>query len=185
MKRSECVLRPIGEEDLPLVLAWRNSEAVRPFMYTDHLISPEEHRGWFERIRTRVPVPFRVLDVAGRPVGVVSVTGVDEASRRCHWGFYVGEKDAPRGSGSALGWLGLSFVFGEMGMRKVVGEAFAFNEASLRFHRRLGFTEEGRFRAHVVKGGRPEDVVAFGLLAEEWERAKDRLLSACFDPEGG
>ena len=36
-------LRPAEASDKARILGWRNSPDVRPYMYTDHLISPDEH----------------------------------------------------------------------------------------------------------------------------------------------
>jgi len=47
---EECGLRPIEEGDLATVLEWRNSERIRANMYTDHLISREEHRAGFAKV---------------------------------------------------------------------------------------------------------------------------------------
>ena len=42
-------LRPLRAEDGDTVLAWRNSEAVAPYMYSEHVITPAEHAGWLAR----------------------------------------------------------------------------------------------------------------------------------------
>jgi len=36
-----------------------------------------------------------------------------------------------------------------------------------------GFVEEGRLREHVWKGGKYVDYVYMGLLAQEWQAAKE------------
>ena len=48
---SEYTLRPIGEQDLKLVLEWRNSKRVHSQMLTDHKITWEEHYAWFQRMK--------------------------------------------------------------------------------------------------------------------------------------
>jgi RimJ/RimL family protein N-acetyltransferase len=45
---------------------------------------------------------------------------------------------------------------------------WSFNEPSLAFHRKLGFTEEGRLRDHEFFAGRHHDVVLFGMTAPEF-----------------
>ena len=40
-------LRRLEDEDRTRILAWRNSPDVRAYMYTDHVIAPEEHAAWF------------------------------------------------------------------------------------------------------------------------------------------
>ena len=43
-------LRPLEAEDRDRILAWRNSPDVRAYMYTDHVIAPDEHAAWFANI---------------------------------------------------------------------------------------------------------------------------------------
>ena len=43
LRRDDCQLRPVLESDLGLIRQWRNSERIRANMFTDHIISSEEH----------------------------------------------------------------------------------------------------------------------------------------------
>lgn len=46
-----CNVRALTEDDLPMVLAWRNHPAIRSYMLTQHEISLQEHRKWYERVQ--------------------------------------------------------------------------------------------------------------------------------------
>jgi UDP-4-amino-4,6-dideoxy-N-acetyl-beta-L-altrosamine N-acetyltransferase len=180
VERRDCRLRPIEERDLPLVLAWRNSDRIRRNMYTDHVISPDEHAAWFRRLRKESPPVFLVFEHAGVPAGAVNISGRDLKDNRCNWGFYIAREDAPKGCGMAMGYLGLEHIFESMNIRKLIGEAFAFNRASVAFHQKLGFVQEGYFVRQRLKNGTYEDVVSFALFREEWQARKDALARACF-----
>ena len=181
MLRSECKLRAIVADDLPKILTWRNSERIRANMYTDHVITPEEHRAWFDRVKGHKGSVFLLFEVQDRPVGLVYFTEIDTANDRSNWGFYLGEENVPRGCGTALGMLGLEYAFTQLKLRKLSGEAFAFNRASLRFHEKLGFREEGRFAEHVLKRGVYEDVFAFALFRQDWLSRRQALEEAAFE----
>jgi UDP-4-amino-4,6-dideoxy-N-acetyl-beta-L-altrosamine N-acetyltransferase len=183
-RREEYGLRPIEERDLDMVLRWRNSDRIRETMYTDHEITKDEHRAWFERLRKEPEIPFLVFEFQGKPIGVIQVTQIDRRNNKCFWGFYIGEPGAPPGSGTVLGYFGLKYIFEVLKIRKLCAEAFASNSASLRFHKRLGFVEEGRLAKHVLKYGRYEDVVSFALFQEDWLRHRNRIEELCFH-EGG
>lgn len=58
--------------------------------------------------------------------------------------------------------------FGERRFHKCETSVWAFNEPSLAFHRKLGFTEEGRLRDHEFFAGRHHDAVLFGMTAPEF-----------------
>jgi len=172
MTADNHLLREVEERDLERLLSWRNSERIRANMYSDHLITPEEHRTWFERLRLERHAFSFVYEANGRPLGVVNLNRFDWGNRRCHWGFYLGETDAPRGSGTRMGLLALARVFEELGLHKVIGEAFSFNAASIAYHEKLGFSREGLFVEHVLKNGSFLDIVSFALLSHQWPRVK-------------
>ncbi|MCX6827209.1 MAG: UDP-4-amino-4,6-dideoxy-N-acetyl-beta-L-altrosamine N-acetyltransferase [candidate division Zixibacteria bacterium] len=181
LQHDEFALRPMAENDLEQVLEWRNSDRIRINMYTDHVINMDEHRKWFTRVSQTKQSFHYIFELHHNPIGVINVNNLDRVNGRCVWGFYLGDATAPKGSGSAMGYFGLEEIFKKLGFRKVVGEAFAFNEESIRFHRRLGFIEEGQFRQHVLKAGRYEDIICFGLLYDDWQLIKNKLGKKIFE----
>jgi UDP-4-amino-4,6-dideoxy-N-acetyl-beta-L-altrosamine N-acetyltransferase len=183
LRIDEYTLRPIEERDLAMVLGWRNSDRIRACMYTDHMISPDEHRAWFEALQLPDAACTLVFEIGSRPVGVVNASRIDRINGTCHWGFYLGEGDLPRGSGMALGFLGLQYLFGTLGMREVVGEAFASNCASVRFHEKLGFRRVGLLAAKTLKNGCYEDVVVFTLCSADWALGSKELKAVCLSQE--
>jgi len=161
-------LRPLTEQDLPMVLQWRNSDRIRSNMYTDHIIAPEEHLAWFRRIKDDISKRYDVFEHRNRQVGLSYLTELDRTSATCLWGFYLGENDLPPGSGTVMGYLALNVAFDKERIRKVSGEVLGFNQASRRFFQRLGFTEEGCRRQHVIKNGEFVDVHLFSMLSDKW-----------------
>ena len=173
-------LRPMGWDDLEVVLAWRNSERIRQAMYTDQIITRDEHYAWFERVtRDNVTMHF-VFECEDRPLGVVNVVNIDRRNLRCVWGFYIGEEASPRGSGTAMGYLALEHLFEKEGFHRVMGEALADNEASIKYHLRLGFVEEGRLVDHVVKNGRYVDVISFAIIDRVWRATRGDVAATTF-----
>lgn len=169
-------LRPVEERDLEMLLAWRNSDRIRSVMYTDHVIQMDEHRRWFRGLAEGAAAHALIFEQDGRPLGTVNITRIDESGKSCHWGFYLGEPDAPRGSGAVMGYLGLSYIFGTLKLDRVTGEAFSFNRASVRFHGKLGFRSERDTGRKVLKNGIQEEVLTFTLTRDRWEKIKDDVL---------
>lgn len=183
LKVEKCKLRPLREEDLRTVLEWRNSEQIRENMYTTHIISWEEHWAWFQKINDQSKKNHMVFTYENLPLGVINVSSIDEINNRCHWGFYIGEEAAPRGSGMAMGYLGLQYIFEELGIRKLYGEVLGFNEASIKYHKKLGFIQEGHFREHILRGKQYIDIYCFAILRSEWVQHKNDLKVDCFAEE--
>lgn len=152
-------------------------------MYSDHSITWDEHLAWFKRLESNKAASILLFSVDGHPLGVINATRIDRHNGTCYWGFYIGEANAPRGSGTAMGYLGLDHLFDTLMIRKVMGEAFAFNEASIAFHKRLGFSQEGHFFRHVLKNGVFQDILSYALFREQWEEHKRHFNP--FAPEEG
>lgn len=163
-------LRPMRTADLPQVLEWRNHPDVRQFMYTSHEISREEHAQWFARNSEAPGTWLLIYEVATGPSGFVNISST-RCAQVADWGFYLAPHSAP-GTGQSLGEAALTYAFEELKLHKLCGQALGFNQRSIRFHERLGFTREGVLREQHYDGQRYHDVVCFGLLASEWKNAK-------------
>jgi UDP-2,4-diacetamido-2,4,6-trideoxy-beta-L-altropyranose hydrolase/UDP-4-amino-4,6-dideoxy-N-acetyl-beta-L-altrosamine N-acetyltransferase len=159
----EATVRPMREDDLDQVLAWRNHPEVRRHMYTTHEIGAAEHRAWFERSAADPRRHLLIVEHEGQPLGFVHFTEAASGDV-ADWGFYA-VPGAPSGTGRRLGGAALVHAFGTLGLRKVRGQALVANERSQALHRALGFTEE----ALPEQGGRARQAsVGFGLTAGQW-----------------
>ena len=73
----------------------------------------------------------------------------------------------------------LTYAFETLGLRRVELKTDLLNERSRNAILRLGATQEGIFREHMVTmSGRIRDSVWFSILAREWESVKARLNAA-------
>lgn len=173
---TDYSLQPFERQHLEQVLAWRNSDPVRAFMYSDATIEWEDHLRWYEHMIADSSCDYRLFCYQDKPVGLTSATQIDSHSGKCVWGLYIGDQSVPSGSGIWLGYHALNRMINELGMRKVICEAFAFNTRAVRLYEKLGFEQEGLFREHVLKNGRYEDVVSMAIFADEWRSVSAQLL---------
>jgi UDP-4-amino-4,6-dideoxy-N-acetyl-beta-L-altrosamine N-acetyltransferase len=109
-------------------------------------------------------------------VGLVNLYAIDQSSRRCHWAFYVASPNVRgKGVGSFTEYSILRYVFDELNFNRLCCEVLSFNEPIVNMHKSFGFVQEGYFREHVIKGGRPMDVVSLAMLREEWNVRKPEI----------
>jgi UDP-4-amino-4,6-dideoxy-N-acetyl-beta-L-altrosamine N-acetyltransferase len=160
-------IRSMAEEDLTIVLAWRNHPEVRRFMFTQHEISLTEHTQWFMRVVQDNTRRLLIVQEQGSPIGYVQFSNV-ELGGVADWGFYA-RPDAPKGTGRKLGTLALGHAFGQLELHKVCGQAIDTNKASIRFHERLGFKREAVLRDQKRMNNQYQTLICFGLLANEWQ----------------
>jgi RimJ/RimL family protein N-acetyltransferase len=79
-------------------------------------------------------------------------------------------------------YLMLRHAFETLGCLRVEFKTDALNQRSRNAIRRIGATEEGTFRRHIVTwSGRVRDSVYFSIIAEEWPRVK-ASIEARLDP---
>lgn len=149
-------------------------------MYTDHIITSVEHDAWFDSALAASTARYLIFEIEGRPVGFVSFTNIDERNQRAVWAFYLGVTDVPRGSGSAMEYLALSYAFEILGLRKLCCEVFRFNAPVIKMHTRFGFKQEAHLVAHMRKGEAFEDVIGLAMFRDEWMSNKEALKNMCF-----
>lgn len=168
MNNSTYHIRSVLQTDLHQLLEWRNSVRVRESMFSDEIITLEQHTAWFERMLQRDDQVYYIFEYQGVPSGVVNFVQLDKINSKCYWGFYLGADDLPSGTGTEMCRIGIQRAFTKLGMRKICGEAFAFNKPSVKVHEKLGFEREGLFKEHVWKNGKYEDIIAFALFKEDF-----------------
>lgn len=159
------------EADLELVLGWRNHPEVRRYMFTQHEISPPEHRDWFLRSTRNPSTHLLIYQCDDTPLGFVSLSAGMHPNV-VDWGFY-GAPASPKGTGRILGSAALAHAFGPLGLHKVCGQAIETNRQSIALHSHLGFQREGLLRDQHFDGKKYQTVICFGLLAREWTTASE------------
>lgn len=162
-----ATIRSLTDDDLPEILMWRNHPRVRNFMFTQHEISPHEHRQWFAQAAHDATRRHLIIEVDRQAIGFVQFSQVSQGGI-ADWGFYT-RPDAPKGSGRKLGGIALNHAFMQLQLHKVCGQAIAGNQASIALHLSLGFTEEGVLRDQQLIDGAYHALHCFGLLASEWQ----------------
>ncbi|WP_345557947.1 GNAT family N-acetyltransferase [Nonomuraea rosea] len=163
-----AVLRDVQDDDLPVMLRWRNHPRVRAASFETHEIGEDEHARWWATARSDAGKLVLIYDHEGAAAGVVTYAGLPSGTAR--WGFYL-DLDGLERSGALLrAWIGLEraaieHAFGPLGLSVLRGEVLAGNEPVRRLHRRFGFEEIGVYQRIV--DGVPRDVVVIQLNRKE------------------
>lgn len=167
---NNAKLSVLSDDDLEIVLQWRNHKDIRKWMVNTDVITLSDHLSWFERNKNRTDRLFYIFEYQNQPQGYVSFVLVPN-STAYEWGFYI-KPDAEKGMGQLLGNVALNYAFEELGLDKVFGQVLAFNEKSISFHKKMGFLIEGILRRHFKDDRGEYDLYQFGLLREEWLEGK-------------
>jgi L-amino acid N-acyltransferase YncA len=169
------IIRDAVDADVPAITDINNEWIPsRTITWTEELETYEQRAAWLERQR-RHGLPVLVADDEGEVVGFITYEhfrgdgkrpgyrGTAELSihvREDHWG---------RGIGRTL--IEALIEYGRTaGIHVLVASIDAENEASLRFHARLGFVEVGRLPETGQKFGRWLDLVLMQRILDSRER---------------
>lgn len=148
MVNGRVRLRLLAEADLPLTLAWRNQDHIRKWFFHSDVITPEQHRAWWERYRDRDDdFVFVIEETAAlrRAVGQVSLYDIDWAAGRAEFGrLMIGDREA---GGLGLAKLATGRLVAQAleawGLAEVHLECAADNDAAVAVYRACGFRVSG------------------------------------------
>ncbi len=169
-------LRSIQDDELGIMLSWRNAPAVRANMYNRHEISEEEHLAWWSRTCQRTDQHYFMYENETTPLGIVGITAIDMINSNCSWAFYA-SPSAPRGTGFRMEYLTLEHVFGVLKLQKIYCEVLAFNTPVIKLHQKFGFAIEGVLRQHHLFEGEFVDIHRLGLLKTEWANKRFEMTN--------
>lgn len=177
----ESLLEPLSVELLYTVLKWRNSEHIRFNMYNYNIISIENHRKWFEKIKSSNRDKYFVFFLNKKPVGVVYFNNISFLHNEAEWGFYIGDTNAPKGSGLYMGLMALDYVFNQLNLHQIHGEVLEFNKPSLEYHTKLGFRLDSIQHNKIKRNNEYYNIVRYSLLKQEWEVSRPSVLQSLRD----
>lgn len=122
---------------------------------------------------------------SGRIVGSTRLAQIDRQHRRAEIGWTWLHPAAQRsGINTEAKYLLLRHAFETLGLMRVEFKTDACNDRSRRALARIGATEEGVFRRHILcESGRVRDSVYFSIVDVEWPAVKqhlERLLARAY-----
>ncbi len=131
-----------------------------------------------EEQRRGVSLPFAIVARgSGETIGCTRYGNIEPAHRRLEIGWTWYAKAQQRtGANTEAKLLLFTHAFETLGAYRVELKTDALNEKSRNAILRIGATQEGIFRRHLITAsGRVRDTVYFSILDSEWPAAKQRL----------
>jgi RimJ/RimL family protein N-acetyltransferase len=146
------------------------------------LRTPHDMRAYIEEaVRLReagLALPFAIVEMStGTVVGSTRFANIDQANRRLEIGWtWVARPWQRTAVNTETKLLLLAHAFESLGAIRVEFKTDAINARSRAALARIGATEEGILRHHMIApGGRLRDSVYFSILRPEWDGVKARL----------
>ena len=163
------------ENDLEMVLEWRNKPTVRMGMYNNQIITLEAHKKWFYGLQGDLSSAWYVYrNSMDKPEGVVYFTQRQQKNNSAFWGLYSGD-NASYGAGLRMEYEALNLAFNDMKLHKLNCEVISTNHLVVKLHRKFGFIEEGNFRDFHFDGNNYVNVIRLGILKSEWQSICEQI----------
>lgn len=137
--RGIC-LRLIETKDLHFTLSWRNRPEARMWFKSSQQISESQHKAWFTAYELKDDDFVFIVELAGIPIGQVSIYDIDCQNKKAEIGRFV---VSPEFQGKGLMFLAclelLDLAFSEFDMRMVYLDVLAHNSRARKLYSSLGF----------------------------------------------
>lgn len=169
LEKGNYAIREIEEQDLPQLLAWRNSPEIHSKMLTDHIITWEEHLEWFNRIRKRSPVVNFAFTYNDELAGYTGCSQYDEQNKTCNPGCYLRpDVNYPIDAGLYISEFFKEYAFMTLGITKMITEVFADNKRVVRLDKISGYKIIGE--KEITKDNKNKKVYIMSLDYEDWKK---------------
>ena len=176
-------LEPLSLAHLPALQAAGAHDELWPY-FVWSFAAPEAMRRFVETAlsdqQAGTALPFAVIELAsGTPVGSTRFGAIDPHHRRAEVGWTWLTPSRQRGPlNTEMKFLMLRHAFEVLGLLRVEFKTDALNQKSRQALERIGATQEGIFRKHMVMHtGKVRDSVYFSVVDSDWPGVKQRLES--------
>lgn len=167
-------IRPLQEEDLMMVLDWRNSDHVRKRMVDQHIITTDEHLNWYKGIQKCVPPRYMIYCYGGKPVGLISNNKFDTNNHTADAGYYLGELGLPLDAAFGIIYFMLEYAFEVLKLDKILGEVQKENRPSIQMDKRCGYTISDK----PITDPKYGDYYDAFISKEDWSKYREKIKKA-------
>jgi len=152
----------ITDDEKEIIRNWRNHENVRKMMYSDHVITIEEHSKFIAGLRNDLKNFYWMVRRNRENIGTISLNRVDFKNSNAYIGIYTNPYLS--GMGRLLNECLKKLAFDEGKLHTLKLEVIEDNEKAINFYKKEGFKEEGRLKEFVFKTNKWLDVIVMGII---------------------
>ena len=176
---ARLILRPFRFDDAPAITDYMQAPEIAantariPYPYEQH--TAELWIAGHERdFADQREVSFAVTRAEDeRLIGGIGLV-LDMPNRAAELGYWIGKPWWGRGFGSEAAHCVVDWGFDALDLNRIHAGHMPHNPASGQILTKVGMQHEGLRREHLIKQGRPVDLVLMGLLRRDWIARRER-----------
>ncbi|MDL2305366.1 UDP-4-amino-4,6-dideoxy-N-acetyl-beta-L-altrosamine N-acetyltransferase [Bacteroides sp. OttesenSCG-928-D19] len=117
----------LSNEELEMILSWRNSSEVRQWMINTKEITLVDHLNYVQSLNSREDVFYWLILRGDNPVGVLNIINVDFTTKTGEPGFYMSPQSLNRGEGILVLQNYKEFLLNVLGFDQLLGHNYVGN----------------------------------------------------------
>jgi RimJ/RimL family protein N-acetyltransferase len=183
LENKRVLLKPLSEEDFEGLLAI----GLAPSLWAVSINKIATQEDLQQYLKTAIQqrekgqaVPFTIIDKQTNKIaGSTRYGNISFEHKRLEIGWtWLGEEFQKTGLNRACKYELLQYAFETLHMQRVELKTDALNTNSREAMRKMGATEEGILRKHMItEGGRSRDSVYFSIIADEWPKIRQEKFA--------
>ena len=128
----------------------RNHEVVRNAMFTNHIITDQEHDAWWQKTQSADDRKLLLMKDSENIVAVIFFYDINREAQSTEWAFYLNNyldynKMKMLKIWQILEELAIDYARDELGLKILYAEVFEFNESVINMHEKYSFKEIERY----------------------------------------
>lgn len=170
---NQLKLVPFSENNMSIVLAWRNSSRIRLNMINNSVISETDHLAFLKILDCDPSKKYFVVELNDYPVASIYFVNLDSST--VTWGCYIGiEKPVP-GLFIALVVMAGKFVFDYCQAKVLRSEVAEHNESPIKLNKYIKIPEKRRV-VRVTKEGKDLEFIEYELDRSKFFSVSENAL---------
>ncbi|WP_445475043.1 UDP-4-amino-4,6-dideoxy-N-acetyl-beta-L-altrosamine N-acetyltransferase [Methanococcoides methylutens] len=150
-------------EEKEIVRNCRNHVSVREWMYSDNIISSEEHIYFIKNLKNDNNNFYWIVQKGQECIGVISLNKIDLRNKNAYLGIYSNPYCKLKTKGNLLIKCLKTLAFDIAKLHTLKLEVVDNNKRAISFYKKSGFKEEGRLKEFVFKNGNWYDMIVMGI----------------------
>jgi UDP-N-acetyl-D-galactosamine dehydrogenase len=144
IKENNIYIRSISEEDLKLIVSWRNKDSIRKWFVNQNVLNINKQEEWFSKYLIEENNYIFIIEEQKefkQPIGMASIYNINEEKQEAEFGRLLIGLDEARGKGISKIIVNsiCKFAFEKFNLKKVYLEVFKENKIAIRTYKKCGF----------------------------------------------